>query len=384
MNIRRWGYGAAAAVLLISCGGTPVEESASEPRVPVTVQVETLVESSHPQTVPLTGVVRPRRQVTIAAQVMGYVKGVSVEEGQRVSVGEPLIALANDGLEASTAAARAGEDQAEAAILVAQHATIAAEANLALAQASYDRYEGLLAKESVSQQEFDVATAGLRTAEAAVEQARAQTSRAEASRSEAVAQITSADTMLGYASITSPIIGVVTTRMVEPGDLANPGQTLLEIEETGEYRLESPVPESLIASVRVGQEVAVAIDALGEGGPTVGRIAQIDRSADAASRTFLVKVAVRSSPGLRSGLYGQVFLPADQRTILTVPADAVVERGQLHTVFTVTGGMAERRLVTLGQLSEGSYEVLSGLDAGERVILDPFTVSDGSAVEERR
>jgi RND family efflux transporter MFP subunit len=384
MNFRTLSLSALLAVLMFACAGVSTEEAIREAKDPVLVNVAVLTEVSLPQSVPLMGVVRPRRQTTIASRVMAYVTAVAVEEGQRVSIGQPLITLNDEDLEAGAAAARAMEDAAESAILGAQHATGSAESQLALARATHERYATLLAKESASQQEYDVAEAGLRAAEAAVEQARAQTVQAEARRSQAVAQITSADTMQGYASIAAPINGVVTARLVDPGDLANPGMPLFEIEQTSEYRLEVPVPESLIATVRVGQELPVAIDALGQSGPEMGRIAQIDRAATDASRTFLVKVAVGSSPNLRTGLYGRLFLPTNEQVVLRVPAGAVVERGQLRSVFTVEDGAAQRRLVTLGQLADGHYEVLSGLDAGERVVLQPSAVTDGSAVEERR
>jgi HlyD family secretion protein len=91
-----------------------------------------------------------------------------------------------------------------------------------------------------------------------------------------------------------------------------------------------------------------------------------------------------SQSGLRSGLYGQLLLPGGERSGLSVPSSAVVSRGQMQSVFTVEEGTARLRLVTLGELADGRYEALSGLTAGDRVVLDPSGVSDGSPVEERR
>jgi multidrug efflux pump subunit AcrA (membrane-fusion protein) len=130
--------------------------------------------------------------------------------------------------------------------------------------------------------------------------------------------------------------------------------------------------------------VGVAIDSLGDSGPTQGRIAQIDPAADAASRTFTVKAALGSLPGLRSGLYGKLLLPGGERSGLSVPSSAVVSRGQMQSVFTMADGTARLRLVTLGELIDGRHEVLSGLSVGDRVVLDPDHVADGSPVEERR
>ena len=384
MNLERLSQGAFIALAMTACGGAPPVERESAVQAPVRVAVEAMGKEMVAQTIPLTGVLRPRRQATISSKVMANIRTVAVEEGQRVSVGQPLVALDHQDLSAAVAVVRARRDEAEAAIASGRQAISAAESQLVLARVTHERYETLLSKESASQHEYDVAEAGLRAAEAAVEQAHAQTSQAEAGRSQADAQIVAAETMLGNASIAAPIAGVVTRRFVDPGDMANPGMPLLEIEKGGEYRLEAPVPESLIATVRVGQELRVAIEALGASGPQKGRIAQIDRAASDASRTFLVKVAVESSASLRSGLYGQVFLPTGDRPVLSVTATAVEERGQLRSVFTSENGVAHRRLITVGQLAGDHYEVLSGLESGARVILDPSAVSDGSRVEERR
>jgi multidrug efflux pump subunit AcrA (membrane-fusion protein) len=371
-------------VALAACGGTPPAETESAPRTPVQVEVEQLSVETIQQTVALTGVVRARRQATIAAQVMGAVLRVAVEEGQRVSAGQALIELDDQQLASSAAAARAMRDEADAAIAAGGQGVSAAEAQLALATVTHQRYETLLSKKSASQHEYDVAEAGLKAAQAALEQARANTAQAQAKRAQAESQLASAETMLGYAQITAPIAGIVTRRSVDPGDLASPGMPLLEIEQAGEYRLEAAVPESLISAIRVGQQVGVSIESLGESGPTQGRIAQINPTADDASRTFTVKVTMGSQSGLRSGLYGQLLLPGGERSGLSVPSSAVVSRGQMQSVFTVEEGTARLRLVTLGELADGRYEALSGLTAGDRVVLDPSGVSDGSPVEERR
>lgn len=368
---------------LAACGGAPPAETETTPRTPVRVETEQLAVETAPRPVALTGVVRARRQATIAAQVMGAVRRVAVEEGQRVSAGQALIELDDQRFDSGVAAAQAMREEADAAIAAGQQAVSAAEAQLELATVTHERYQTLLSKKSASQQEYDVAQTGLKAAQASVEQARASTAQAEAKRAQADAQLASAETMLGYGRISAPMAGIVTERHVDPGDLASPGMPLLEIEQTGDYQLEAAVPESLISTLRVGQQVGVAIAALGESGPTEGRIAQIDPAADAASRTFMVKTSLRSSAGLRSGLYGQLLAPGGDRSGLSVPASAVVSRGQIQSVFTVEDGTARMRLVTLGELADGRYDVLSGLSAGDRVVLDPAAVSDGSPVEER-
>lgn len=374
---------AVALLAAAACSSDPPRVAEPSAMEPVAVSVEVVQEASAPETIVITGVVRPRRTATIAAQVMAQVRDVVVEESQRVTAGQTLINLDDRQLHARVQAADAMRDEAEAATAASAQAVRAAEARLALAIATHERFETLLSKESASQHEYDVAEAGRRAAEADLEQARAQQTQAEAQRGQAEAETATARTILGFARIAAPIPGIVSQRHVDPGDLAIPGLPLLEIEGAA-YRLEAPIPASMITTVRVGQEVGVSIEALGADGPHTGRIAQIEPSSDDESRTFLAKIALSPSGGLRAGLYGQVSLLSGERSVRTVSPSAVVERGQIRSVYVAAGGVAQRRLVTLGGSVEGRYEVLSGLGVGERVILDPGELADGSSIEERR
>lgn len=186
--------------------------------------------------------------------------------------------------------------------------------------------------------------------------------------------------MQGYAAIDAAVPGLVTKRLADPGTLASPGMPLLEIEPAGDFRLEVAVPESLVSRLRTGQSLDLTIDALGESGPPTGRVVEIVPGADPRSRTSIVKLALPSHPGLRSGLYGRAFVPGEGRESLRLPAQAVIERGQLQSLFVVEDGRAHRRLVSLGALEDGRFEVLSGLQRGERVVLNPSAVTDGDAV----
>jgi RND family efflux transporter MFP subunit len=155
---------------------------------------------------------------------------------------------------------------------------------------------------------------------------------------------------------------------------------LLEIEQSGGYRLEVAVPESDAGRLRIGEEMNIRIDALGADSPTSGRIVEIVPSVDPGSRTFIAKIALPNQPLLRSGLYGRAFLPGQERELLTVPVAAVVDRGQLRSVFVVEGGHVQRRLVTLGEERAGRIEVLSGLSAGDQIVLNPANAVDGAPV----
>lgn len=376
-----------ALVLLMATGcGTPQEAPVRAAREPVAVDVITVRAATLENYRSVVGSVRPRNEVVVAARVLGHIRSVAVEVGDVVRAGQTLVMLDDRALQATVDAAAASVRAADSAIVVAEQAIVAAQSTLRLAELTHARYAGLLSQESVSQQEFDAVQARLESARSALGSAESAHRQADANRAAAAAVATGADLALGYAVIAAPVSGVVTERLVDAGALATPGGPLLRVEEAGDYRLEVAVPESMQGVVEVGQVVPLEIDApwavsaASAGAAVEGAIVEIVPSVDVRSRTFIVKIALPDLPGIRSGQHGRALLPGDTRTALFVPESAVVERGQLRVVWVDEGGHARRRAVTLGRLRDGSYDVLSGLEAGDRVVLDPAGIRDGDPV----
>ncbi len=196
-------------------------------------------------------------------------------------------------------------------------------------------------------------------------------------------EVRAAGIMRDYAKLAAPFSGVVITRSVEPGNLATPGAPLLTIEQDGLYRLEASVDESKLASVRVGQAVEVVIDASDR--KLNARVSEIVPSVDAASRTYVVKVDLPATPQLRTGMFGRAIFPLGVQKVVAVPLAALTERGQLQSVFVVEDGVAHTRLVTTGRRGNAAVEVLSGLNAGEKVVVPvPAGLQDGARVEVRQ
>ena len=375
---------AGPVLVLAACGGEhAAEPDAKAELAPVRVQTETLAPALISEEIALVGSVAAREKVTIAAKLMSYVKAVHAREGSHVRAGQTLVELDDKEMQTALEAARAMRAEAEAAIAAAGQAIAAAQAQRDLAASTHQRFEELLGKKSVAQQEYDEVAARLRSAEAGLALARSQQSQAEAKRAQTDAAIAQAEVQLAYAKVSSPVNGVVTRRLIDRGALASPGMPLLEIEQGGGYRLEVAVPESAAARLRVGAPLKLRIDALGDDGPLQGSIAEIVPSVDTGSRTFTAKIALPNRPLLRSGLYGQALLPGPEREALTVPATAVVERGGLRSVFVVKDGRVRRSLVTLGEARDGRVEVLSGLSSGDAVVLNPAAAVDGAPVEGR-
>jgi RND family efflux transporter MFP subunit len=153
----------------------------------------------------------------------------------------------------------------------------------------------------------------------------------------------------------------------------------LTIEQEGAYRLEASVDESRIPSIHPGQTVEVALDALDR--RLSARVSEIVPSIDSTSHAYIVKIDLPAMAQLRSGMFGRAGFPLAARKVLTIPGGAVMERGQLQSVVIAENGIARIRLVTLGQRARDAVEVLSGLNAGEKVVVPvPPDLQDGAPI----
>lgn len=310
-----------------------------------------------PDLLEAVGTVRAAQTSILASQMMGTVVAIRVREGDRVQRGQVLGVI-------DDSQPRAARDRALAADTAVQQQLAAAESDLSLAESTLKRYQTLYEKKSVSPQEFDEVKARQRSALARRDMAQAEQAQVKAALSQA-------RTSLDYAQIRAPFDGVVTEKRADIGTLASPGMPIFTVEDVRRYRLEATVNESDLRYLRTGQPVPVVIDALGDA-QLAGRVVQIVPAADAASRSFLVKVELPADTRLRSGLFGRAQFSRGERQSLLIPRTAVIEHGQLQGVFVLDQNkVAGLRYVTLGKSSGENVEVLAGLQSGERLIAKP-------------
>jgi multidrug efflux pump subunit AcrA (membrane-fusion protein) len=372
---------AAFTFSLAGCGGSEPETAPVESLPAATVVVERLALTEWPETYEAVGTVRARYSAEVSSRIPSLIQQVHVRAGDQVRAGQLLVELDARDLDSNVRQAEAAKVEAENAILEATHAEASAQTQLQLAEVTHKRFAELLEKRSVSPQEYDEAEARLQSAKAAVAMAAARKQQAEAKRSQAESGITAAKVAAGYATIHAPFAGTVTERRLDPGSLASPGMPILMLDQAGAYLLEAAVPESRLAMVRVGQQVTVRIEALA--GDYSGQVMEIVPEVDAASRTFTAKITLPNRRELRGGMFGRAIFPGSARQLLTAPANAVTERGQVQSIFVAADGVARRRLVSLGSELQDRYEVLAGLEAGELVVLDPGSLQDGQGIQIR-
>ena len=346
------------------------ETASAAPETVSNVSVLSVQPSNVPDLVEAVGTLRAAQTSQLAGQMMANIVEIRVHEGDRVRRGQVLAVLDED-------QPRAALDRATAADLASQQGITAADSDLALAASTFKRYQTLYEKKSVSPQEFDEVKARYQAAEARRDMARAGQTQAKAA-------LQQAHTALGYTRILAPFDGLVTEKKADVGALVSPGMPIFTVEDLHRYRLEATVNETDLRYVRLGQQAPVIIDAVGDR-ELKGRVVEIVPAADAASRSFLVKIEIPSDPALRSGLFGRAQFSRGEKSSLLVPRTAVVEHGQLQGVYVLDQNkIAGLRYITLGKPSGAQVEVLAGLQAGETLISDPGSRElSGKKIESR-
>lgn len=378
MKRRICGAALAIAALAAGCGGAAVQdEAAGAPPLDVRVEPARLVARS--DTFEAGGVVQARTTAVLASRILAPVRAVHVVPGDRVKAGQVLVELDGRDLVAAAARAEAAVESARRNIDVAHAERAAAEAARDLARASHDRIVALHDRGSATAQERDRVVADLKAAEARAAAAAAAEQAAEASLRAQQEASGAATVTASFATVTAPFAGVVTGKLVEPGNMVSPGTPLIRLEDVAGFRLDVRVDESRVGVIEPGAPVAVEVG----GAALEGTVSEIARAVDADARAFLVKIALPPSASVRSGLFGRARFTGETRQVLAIPSGAIVRRGQVTSVFVADGDVARLRLIRAGDEADGLVEVLSGLSQGERVIVGPDPdVTDGRRIRE--
>ena len=389
--------GMALLLLLISCSKTP--ETTQQMPVVQGAKIETVQPASVDDYYEAVGTVRARNSSVVASRIMGSIVAVHVREGDTVRAGQTLIEIESReaGIQVQKAQAGVREatdslDEVDRNIHAAESARDAALANEKLANTTFNRYQTLFARRSVSPQEFDevrtkleIASAERERAERLLQATTARRKQVLARIDQAKADVSNARVNVGYAKLTSPINGIVTSKQTDVGHLATPGSPLLTIEDNSRYQLAVAVEESRLGTIHPGEQAQLQIEALGNTEVT-GSVEEIVPASDPNSRSYIVKVGVPNLAGvqLRSGVYGKARFIFGQRQALAIPKTAISQRGQLTGVFVVDqSGLARLRLIKTGRAFGDNVEILSGLNAGEQIVVEgPATIQDGARVRE--
>jgi RND family efflux transporter MFP subunit len=328
----------AVLVMLLFAGCHKKQIRSPEALPSVLVHVHRIEAKPHVAAEDVVGTVHPKLHSVIEAKVSGRIEKMLVTPGQQVRKGDLLAQLDAREIQAKLDQALAVRQQTESEL---------------------NRYETLRAKQVITPAEFEAV------------QSRYQV---------AVAAAAEAEAMLSYAKIVAPFDGLVTRKLADVGDLAAPGKPLIELEDPKVLQFEAAVPEAIVGKVALGAKLPVRI--MSKEREAV--VSEIAPSGDPGSRTFLVKLDLPSAAELRAGQFGRLEIPVSETNVLRAPASAVIQRGQMELVFVVTDGRARLRIVRTGKRFGNEIELLSGVSAGEEVVIENASpLVDGQAVKTR-
>lgn len=314
-----------AALLLAGCGSRHNPAVSSLPDIPIAeVRVQTAEPRKFASTEEVMGTVRARTRATLEAKVSGRIESMPVNVGQRVKTGD-LVARLN----APEIGARLEQ----------------AEASLQQAERDWKRISSLLEQQAVTRAEADAVEGRYLVAKGGLAEARA---------------------MLAYVEVRAPFDGVISRKRAELGDLALPGKPLVDLEDPSRLQVEAEVPEGIAANIRPEGRMTVRI----ADKELSAAVAEIAPTSDPVSRTFRIKLDLPDATPLMAGQFARLVVPLGESNFLRVPAAAVLQRGQLELAFVVDQDRARLHLVRTGRTVGDEVEVLSGLDAGDKVVTD--------------
>lgn len=354
----------------------------------------------------LTGTVEAMETVTLTSRVMGHIRQLTVQEGDAVKAGAPLVVIDVADLQAQGIQVLAGVNMAQsnyqnaqARLQEAQAQLVEAEAELADAKLEQRRMKMLQAEGAVSQQLLDRANtrvqmtaARIDRSKAGIRQSQAMMNQTQSQIKQAQAQMDQVSANLNYGTIAAPFDGIVTRKHTEVGAMAGAGQPLLTVESSDRLRFSTQVPESLIRYIRQGQGVTVHLDAVNR--DLSGTVSQIIPSADPVTRNFTVKVRLNEARLNRTdavipGMFGRLKLAAQQsipthgsRIALLIPRSAMVQQFGITGVYKIKNRQAVFQPITTGKPQGAEIEVFAGLGPGDQLILEPFPeLKDGTPVQ---
>jgi membrane fusion protein, multidrug efflux system len=319
--------------------GGPPARGAGRNSAPTAVTTATVRSERLSQKLEALGNARANESVDISSKTSNIVTAVRFRDGERVRVGQVLVQLDDATARADVAAAQAAVTESES---------------------QYNRSRELLNTQALSKSSFDQLEATLKANRARLQAAQAR---------------------LEDTVIRAPFSGRVGLRRVSVGTLISPGDVITTLDDTSVIKLDFSVPETFVAILREGLSVRASAPAF-PGRTFTGKVASIDSRVDVNTRSVIVRALLANEDGaLKAGMFLNVSLSKDERETLIIPEEALTPEAAKQYVFVVADGKASRREVRIGGRSPGSVEILDGLEAGERVIVEGTQkVRDGAAV----
>jgi membrane fusion protein (multidrug efflux system) len=324
------------------------------PAPPIKVATATVTEGPTPDEIVVTGLVTADQRSDVTADTQGKVINVMIERNQRVKLGQPVVQL-----DVRNAALGAREAAANLA---------AARAQKELADQECQRTKSLLEKGAITKSEYDRQMTQCTAAQEQVAAVQARTQMMAKSVADGL--------------VRAPFDGVISEKMVAPGEWVAPGKPLFTLVDDDPLKTELSISEIAVPLVKKDQHVELFTVSHPDKsiGATITRLgAEIGRT-----RSLIVEAVIDKDSGLVPGMFVEAHIKVGEVTRAIVPKEAVVKRGKTWRAFVVKKGELEERIVQLGpEPAPGQVSVAQGLVKGEKVVAKVTNdVVDGRAVQE--
>jgi RND family efflux transporter MFP subunit len=329
----------------------------------------------------------------VAAEVSGRAVEVLIERGSAVKAGQPLVRLDDEDPKSQLREAEANEAQTRVRLGLASGKPFdpreTAEAriarlNLERAESEWKRYDGLIGPGAVSQSDLDLKRTEYLNAKESYESTLNQQRQLYEGYRAQQARVALARRAVANTVIRAPYDGLIAERAVSLGSLVQPGTRVATLIRVHPLRIELTIPEVAVSEVRQGQTVTFTTQANADEQFT-GTIAYVGPAVRTESRALVVEAVVPNPKGrLHPGVFAtaRIELPGT-RAVLVIPVAAVKTDESGSRVFVVRDGRAEARVVLPGRAVGDTVEVVSGVKAGERVVIaGADRLADGARVEE--
>jgi RND family efflux transporter MFP subunit len=371
-----------AAILLVLVVAVLYFRGVFTPAVQVEAANVSLIYPSQSFTVlNASGYVVAQRKAAVASKVTGRLISLSVEEGSRVRKGEIIARLENEDVLAL-------RNQAEANLNSSRHTLDQAEAELKDAGLAFERAKDLVSKGYIAKADYDSAEARYGKAAAAVAAEKSTVKAAQAA-------LQSANVGLDYTLLRAPFDAVVLTKNADVGDIvtpigaaANVQAAVVTIADMDSLQVEADVSESNLFQIKVGQPCEIQLDSIPDTRFS-GKVHMIVPTADRTKATIMVKVRflekddrILPEMSARVAFLERPVSPDEERPRTAVNSQAIIDRGGKKIVFLIRKERVVETPVSTGQRLGDMTEVISGVKAGDRVVLKPLEkLKNGSRIK---
>lgn len=382
--------GLLAPALLGGCKGEVAKpEKASE--APKQVVLVAAQQRSLERSLEVSGTLAADELVVVAVKVPGRLASIAVDLASPVKAGDVVAQVESTDYRLRVDQALAAVSQGRVQLGLPPEGNddgvdVDSTAHVKQAQATFE--EARLAVErarSLSQEglatgaQLDAAEAAFLRAETGVQAARDEMRQRQASLRQRRSELRQAQQQLADSTIRAPITGVVQARRANTGEYVAAGAAIADVVRIDPLRLKLAIPERDAASIRQGQPVRVRVD--GDSNTYEGTLTRLSPALDQQNRTLLVEADIRNPGSLRPGLMARAQIVVGSSPALTLPHTSVVVFAGLSKVITVEDGKAVEKPVTTGKRSGDLVEILSGLEAGARVVREPGSLQQGQPVQ---